>query len=181
VIYQAHIDAALAIPGWYSEARLRMLYSLADSSNEIAILEIGTWYGRSARVLAPHSRLTCIDTWEGIPGKKDSRYKDSGVLEEAKKNLAGFDVEFRQGDSITEANYFPNESFDLVHIDGDHTAPTVNLDVYNGWRLLRRGGILCGDDFDEGDVFQAVIGILPAGSLLNVFDRKLWWTRKIPS
>ncbi len=40
-------------------------------------------------------------------------------------------------------------SFDLVYIDGDHRMAAVRNDIAEGMRLVRPGGILCGDDFDE--------------------------------
>ncbi|MBI1778982.1 MAG: class I SAM-dependent methyltransferase [Proteobacteria bacterium] len=40
-------------------------------------------------------------------------------------------------------------SFDLVYVDGDHRMDAVRGDVAQGQRLVRPGGILCGDDFDE--------------------------------
>ena len=36
----------------------------------------------------------------------------------------------------------------MVYIDGDHRYSEIKKDLYHAVRLIREGGILCGDDFD---------------------------------
>ncbi|MSP49885.1 MAG: class I SAM-dependent methyltransferase [Alphaproteobacteria bacterium] len=41
------------------------------------------------------------------------------------------------------------EQFDLVYIDGDHRMGAVRRDIAEAKRLVRRGGIVCGDDLEH--------------------------------
>lgn len=186
-VYEA-VQGASTIPGWYPEDQLKVLYLLALSSLEQGdtAVEVGTWLGRSAYALAyaatmVDGTLVCVDTWLGIPEDPENiNYaiaKKTDPLAEARRNLAFFGdhVQFEVGDSKVVLPFFPSESTGLVHIDGDHLMPTVGLDIKEGWRLLRPGGILCGDDYDEVDVQKGVaqLGIKP-----EVFKDRLWWVVK---
>lgn len=52
---------------------------------------------------------------------------------------------------------FEKEFFDIAYIDGDHTYDGVIRDL-NGWYpLVKRGGILCGDDYNWDGVRDAVL------------------------
>ncbi len=42
----------------------------------------------------------------------------------------------------------PDASFDLVYVDGDHTYDAARFDLTQACRLVRDGGILCGDDLE---------------------------------
>jgi predicted O-methyltransferase YrrM len=55
---------------------------------------------------------------------------------------------------------FADGFFDLVYIDGDHTRAAVEADLAAWYPKVRPGGILCGDDFDWGDVAAAVIDFM---------------------
>lgn len=174
--------------GWYTKDQLRALELLAQSTlrpND-KIVEVGTWLGRSAYVLAyaaamVDGELICVDTWKGLPqDPNDPRYKLSlhaDVLAEARRNLSlfGKTVRFEIGESCIVLPSIPSGYAAVVHLDGDHSLPTVGEDVENGWRILREGGLLCGDDYDEPDVQDAValIGIKP-----DVYKDKLWWIVK---
>lgn len=50
-----------------------------------------------------------------------------------------------------------NEFFDIAYIDGDHTYEGVLRDLNAWYPLVRKGGILCGDDYDWYGVKRAVI------------------------
>jgi hypothetical protein len=40
-----------------------------------------------------------------------------------------------------------NNKYDLIYIDGDHSATQVSLDIYNSWNNLNKGGYLILDDY----------------------------------
>lgn len=174
------VATALTIPGWYQKDRLDFLYALAWQARREAkavFLEVGTWYGRSAYVLgAVANKLFCVDTWVGLPqDPTDKRYADVGVFEKAQEYLAPWPVMFVPGNSKDILPPMADESFGLVHLDGDHTSPQVDQDVREGWRLTVPNGFLCGDDFDEYDVERAVRAL---GQPYEVYLGKLWWIRK---
>lgn len=46
--------------------------------------------------------------------------------------------------------------FDFIYIDGNHAYDFVLRDMENYYKLLANGGLLCGDDIDQPEVFRAV-------------------------
>ena len=55
------------------------------------------------------------------------------------------------------------KELDFVYIDANHWYPHVIQDIFAWWRLIRKGGILCGHDFmaHEG-VTEAIINFIKA-------------------
>src|SRR5689334_9855287 len=62
------IAHALPLPGWMTEAELSWLAEQAMS--RVRILEIGSWCGRSTRVLGDHTpgSVYAVDQWNGAAG-----------------------------------------------------------------------------------------------------------------
>ena len=115
-------------------------------------VEIGTFEGRTARWLLenilthPDSRLHCIDPYH-YRGRVELRTVDR-AKELALRNLAPL------ADRCTiHHNYSYNvlpsmESgrFDVVYVDGDHSAAACFYDMCHAYRMLKPGGILIVDD-----------------------------------
>ncbi len=116
----------------------------------IRYLEVGCFEGRSAvwmleNVLTHESAsLTCIDPF--LPrfggGVTKNRFLSN-------VRLAGADdrLELIVGYSQIESRRLPLDSFDVIYIDGDHSAAAVLEDAILAWRLLRQGGLLIFDDY----------------------------------
>lgn len=100
------------------------------------ILEIGSLVGDSARVLAPYGSLTCVDTWE------------FGVRE-FQQNTRDLNIRAVQGDSTVVLPALKRRSFDLIYVDGCHVWPVVDEDLRQAKRLIRKGGVICGDDLER--------------------------------
>ncbi|MCA8968283.1 MAG: class I SAM-dependent methyltransferase [Planctomycetes bacterium] len=109
-------------------------------------LEIGVFEGRSARWLFenvlthPACRYVGIDAWNW-----------DGAEAKARANLAPFldRTEFVIGESrdVLCSACWPQNSFDLVYIDGCHRALSVLTDSVLAWRLLKVGGVCIWDDY----------------------------------
>lgn len=145
---------------------------LADEQpgQPIQIIEIGSWLGDSAIVWAEairehncqDSRVICIDPWapyegrggEGqkIPSEMSDLLSNGEALSIFNENIlsAGIDdiVEIRQGFSDDILPSLPQNSFDIIYVDGDHSYRQVFKDIENSKPLIREGGILCGDDLE---------------------------------
>jgi Methyltransferase domain len=121
----------------------------------VSYLEIGTWEGRSLlwaldNVLTdPTSHLTAIDPLiddPGWPASKDikgtlfSNIKLSG--EEARVNVI-------VGYSQIELRKLSLESYDIIYVDGSHTASDTLEDLVLSSRLLKPGGLLIMDDYEN--------------------------------
>lgn len=134
------------------------------------ILEIGTWYGASAlswaQGLAIHNNakgsITCVDAW--VPFFDRSLHKDEVYV--AMEAALGSDVAYNiflhnigtihpaitrqhfRGQSDLVLPLLRENAFDVVFIDADHTYEPVKKDILLSQRLVKDGGIICGDDLN---------------------------------
>lgn len=139
-------------------------------SAALDVLEIGSWYGASAlswaQGLAIHNggkgSLTCVDAW--VPFFDRSLHKDEVYV--AMEAALGSDVAYNIflhnistiAPSITRQHFrgqsdqvlplLRDATFDVVFIDADHTYEPVKKDILLSQRLVKDGGIICGDDLN---------------------------------
>ena len=123
-----------------------------------AVLEIGSWEGRSAVFFLeflPRCRITCIDTFEG--GAEHADF-DQVVVSSTEARFDGNLASYGQRVRKIKSRSLPaldrlaqnNEVFDLIYIDGSHTRDDVLLDSVLAWRLLAPDGICIWDDYTWG-------------------------------
>lgn len=134
------------------------------------VMEIGSWYGASAlswaQGLKEHNgntgRITCVDSW--IPFFDRDLHKDEvyQAMEQSLGSDAAYNIFLHNIRTVPESvtcqhlrgtsdNVLPilaDESFDVIFIDADHTYEPVKRDITNSLRLVRDGGIICGDDLN---------------------------------
>lgn len=114
---------------------------------DVHYLEIGVNQGRSAlwvleNILTdPSSTLTGIDIFP----------KGTGIKEKYLSNLQLSGYEHKaatiEGFSQIELRKLPLNSFDIIYIDGDHTAGGVLADAVLSLPLLKTGGVIIFDDY----------------------------------
>ena len=113
---------------------------------DLHYLEIGVYEGRSfiwmlENVLTHStSRLTGVDIF--IPAPVEQRFLDNIEM-----SGQGQRVTTIKGYSQIELRKLPLASFDIIYVDGSHTADDVLTDVVLSWGLLETGGIIVLDDF----------------------------------
>jgi predicted O-methyltransferase YrrM len=120
-------------------------------------MEIGSWEGRSALFFLnylPHSRVVCIDTFEG--GQEHQiRAKEEDFLPHIEKrfdaNTAAFasrieKIKARSSDALAELG-LANRRFDVAYIDGSHRAVDVYSDAALTWPLMAPGALVIFDDY----------------------------------
>jgi len=134
------------------------------------ILEIGSWYGASAlswaQGLKVHNRaqgsLTCVDAWKPFFDRSLHNDEVYVAMEQALGTDVAYNIFLHNISTIVETikrqhfrgqseNVLPllrDEAFDVVFIDADHTYAPVKLDILLSQRLVKDGGILCGDDLN---------------------------------
>mgnify|MGYP001583022676 CR=1 FL=1 len=144
------------------------------------VLEVGSYEGGSALALSSFiiqhcehgGSITCIDPWQPYLPEEDvgsnetcrrmqEDFKAGTVFERFVDNIkhahekapisfyVGTLAEAIKGFALLEGQY------DLVYIDGSHAYKDVLSDIRNAKRLLKVGGVMCGDDlerqFEESD------------------------------
>jgi predicted O-methyltransferase YrrM len=133
------------------------------------ILEIGSWAGASAiswglaiKDLNLQGTITCIDPW--VP-YFDSASAKGPVYSEmnwaAQKeliyklfhhNIAATGLQDlvipEQGTSRKVLPKLSSHNYAVIYLDGSHIYQDVEFDIEEAKRLLRDGGILCGDDLE---------------------------------
>lgn len=125
-----------------------LTYACAAIGQPETYLEIGVRRGRSmACVVAacPTVRATGIDLWM----KDYAGVENPGpefVREEVSRVTPSPRVELRIANSHEALKTLPELSFDLITVDGDHTADGAWQDLADSARLLRPGGMMLFDD-----------------------------------
>jgi hypothetical protein len=132
-------------PWYWKEATLT--HTMADSRREDwerilepyrreirTVLEIGSYEGQSALFWINHfgASVTCIDSWQNFA---DGCSSASEVERHFDANLHGRAHKIK--DDSTPALYSLQNSqamFDLIYIDGDHSADQVMIDSTLAWR-----------------------------------------------
>ncbi len=130
----------MRIPKWKE-----MLKPFQGQPN-IHYLEIGVFEGRSAiwmleNILThPTSKITCLDLFsqKNLYEKFMSNLSISGFLDK---------TTIIKGRSQITLRTLPLDSYDIVYIDGSHTAPDVLADAVLSWSLLKKGGVMIFDDY----------------------------------
>jgi len=127
------------IPHWKE-----ILKPFQDKPN-IHYLEIGVSEGRSAlwmleNILThPTAKITCLDIFQK---ELYERFKSNLVLSDCIDKAIVI-----KGKSQITLRSLPLNSYDIVYIDGAHSAPNVIADAILSWWLLKKGGIMIFDDY----------------------------------
>ena len=125
-------------------------------SKPIHALEIGSYEGLSAcwmldNVLRhPESRLVFIDNFVGIGAHNPNDPQGLSVRERCIRNLNeyGERVKLIEGDSKAVLKQMdPRELFDVIYIDGDHSAQATLTDSVFAFQHLKHGGLMIFDDY----------------------------------
>jgi len=152
--------------------------------------EIGVWTGKFTRqvldIVKP-SQYHLIDPWAFMPkyprrwygGSRAKSQPDMDkIFKEVKKEFGPLPCTcLHRTTAMVAAKDFPDEYFDWVYIDGDHSYKEVKQDIKNYQPLVKPGGLLCGDDWQLPSVRKAVGELL--GSDYKVHNHThQWWIFK---
>jgi|LakMenEpi03Aug12_release.lakeMendotaPanAssembly.Ray.scaffolds.fasta_scaffold475841_2 predicted O-methyltransferase YrrM len=137
---------------WMAEEHFILFKEIISKYKEnAALLEIGSYKGRSAIYFLqnnPHIELTCLDNWK------------HGGKKEFLTNIERYNVVNRikiiEDDSTNVKKYFSNKSLDFIYLDGSHQESDVYRDLLLCSVLLKKNGVLIGDDWQKQSVLNAV-------------------------
>ena len=144
------------LPEEDARALTRMILEFqATHGHTPRVLEVGSWAGRSAIIMAKAgARVTCVDTWEGSKNDGGTKAYDGSrgrPLDVFRRNTAGLDIKAHVGKSPEAANDFDDQSFDIVYIDAEHDYDSVMEDI-KAWKPKAKHAI-AGHDYH---VFEGV-------------------------
>ena len=154
---------------WFGEDGLLSINDI-DFTKELHILEIGSFEGKSTIwfldnfLQNKNSTITCVDPWMGYSQDHDSLnsyFKENNEwdLKERKtkeiflhnivESTNSDKVIVRQGfsDKVLPTLITEQKQYDIIFIDGNHTAPYVMMDTIMSWPLLKNNGIMIFDDY----------------------------------
>lgn len=161
------ISKAATISGYMSQHELEWLANRAAKSN--VIVEIGSWKGRSTRALADNTSgvIYAVDHWLGQlrdPVAAPTREilvrcggDGSVIRREFDTNLSDHilvrkvvPVQWNSQNGIPPdlAILRQYRAADFLFIDGDHSYAGCKYDIQVWGKLLGRGGILSGHDYN---------------------------------
>lgn len=124
--------------------------------------EVGTWKGEFSKKILRYTnpkKLFLVDPYHFTPdygtgyfsSESSSQEKMDGVYNLVRQK---FNAEIGKGQvemlrvfSEQALSEFPEEHFDWLYIDGNHTYDFVKKDLAIAWNKLKTGGLLCGDDY----------------------------------
>lgn len=141
-------------------ADLDFLRALLDDTRDGSVVELGSYIGGSALVMAPTCReqgrrFITVDNFsmnkigDGTPTRP--------ILEENLREYGLDDwVEVVESDSAEAAKLFDDESVSLCFVDADHGYEAVQRDIEAWWPKIRPHGQLAGHDYLCDSVAQAV-------------------------
>ena len=139
------------IPTWFNHVKPNFENYLTLTS-PLNVLQIGAYKGDTTQWLLDNkdiNRIVDVDTWEGSM-EHEGTFNFNQVERVYDERFTGVaKVEKRKG---TSDKYFATrpegETFNVIYIDGDHTALQTAIDSLNAWRILEVGGIMIFDDYD---------------------------------
>lgn len=167
-----NITNAQAIDGWMSDDELLWLAQQAAARKRI--VEIGSWKGRSTRIIADNTLgfVYAVDTWQGSHNDGNTIHRDeladkpdNWLLEEFKRNMRGLtNVRIVQMTSMQAVKVLADQRFDMIFIDASHNYESIKADILAWMPLLADGGLLCGHDYllpNWPGVVKAVDELIP--------------------
>lgn len=131
---------------------------------EVKGVELGVWKGENAEQLIKNLRIKkieLVDIWG-----TDNKYKEKDKLEKGKEAFKECRKRLHKCKDkiyyIMKSEDFLSykkgkEKYDFIYIDANHEYKYVKKDIELSWKLIKKGGILCGDDFHCMDVAKAVV------------------------
>ena len=119
------------------------------------ICEIGVRQGFNFYYMTEHQPklAVAVDCWieDGVAGRNDSAFDQAGLdrqYEKFKSFVADKPfVQIVRKYSFDAVKDFPDEFFDFIFIDADHTYEGVSRDLADWWPKVKKGGVFSGHDY----------------------------------
>jgi hypothetical protein len=156
VLRQEHIDGARLMAN-----RVDML-SVLEVPERSVIAEVGVEYGDFSQALIERFRPREFHAFDLFPmSDRDGLPHIEYYRRRLASNGASAQVKIYEGDSSTQLAQRPDESYDLIYIDGDHTYEGVRKDAHVSLRKMKRHGLLVFNDYKMQDhLYNVAFGVV---------------------
>lgn len=131
-------------------SRERMLSALPQEST---IAEIGTQYGEFAEKI---TLATYPKKFHIIDIDLSLLYSNTEKRAAVKAGLDSGSIELHEGDSSTVIATFPDNYFDWIYIDGDHSYEGVKRDIEKAYPKVKENGLLVFNDYTHWSPFEMI-------------------------
>ena len=119
------------------------------------VCEVGVWRGENFKDFIAHNPEVAIavDSWidDGVISRNDSGATQERLDEVYNKFAEEMSsksfVQIVKKYSIDAVKAFPDDYFDIIYIDADHTYNACLRDIIDWYPKVKKGGFLTGDDF----------------------------------
>lgn len=155
------------VPGWFNCPDLYQ--SMVDNAPlaGAVFIEVGSWKGKSSSYMAEaiknsgkNIEFYCVDTWAGTPGEHDEDIDviNNQLMEVFENNMSPFSEYYTavRKPSVEAAKDFLPGTADFIYIDADHSYEAVKEDIESWLPILKKGGVIAGDDYNSRLVSRAV-------------------------
>jgi hypothetical protein len=150
----------------WPERKAALLRSIELLGDQPALaIEVGTWFALGsteviAAMLPCGSKMICVDSYE-IPTETTTRsaarmsYLCDYARAHASQKIIRLEdkrpdvqIHLQINKSVGTLRTFEDEIVDFIYLDGSHSYSELMNEIAISLRILRLGGILCGDDLD---------------------------------
>ena len=137
------------------DQKRRVWKPFMEKYNIQKIAEIGVFKGFNFRLMTAHNPEVAVgvDAWidDGNPGRNDRALSQQTFDEMAKQVTDEFGKKYKimRTYTVEAAKEFPDEYFDLIYIDADHTYEGCKADIEAWYPKVKSGGFVTGDDYSK--------------------------------
>jgi hypothetical protein len=154
--------------GWltYPNELRTEVKKVVDAGGKIFV-ELGSWIGKSARIIAPQlpydAKLYCIDTWNGTLDEPEQLKLFHDRIVNLFQIFLSNCIQKRVAHKIHPirmtshgASKIFKEKIDFLFIDNAHTYDFVYKDIMHWYPRMSEIGVMTGDDYFIGTTAKAV-------------------------
>ena len=153
--------------GWYANAQeIENLFSQHEIN---VVIEVGSWIGGGSTkhigelLKSRRGKLYAVDTWLGNVTQQPGQCHFQDILPKVYQQFLSNMVHWDLTDVVVPIRMKSLEAAkalrvkpDLIYIDADHSTEAVYQDLTAWYPFVKKGGILCGDDWTWDSVRAAV-------------------------